>query len=301
MISYLIIVSDLLADLGRSVWGDCPQFFKDYRFWQAVVTVVVILPLCCVKKLDTMRFASLLAMVSVGYIVVLVVYFYFFGELSYEPEPIKLATFAPEAFAALPVFVFAFTCHVNLFPIYREMAHARFRRTQVVVIISLIICASIYIVVASFGYATAGPAVDSNIINNCAPATVGVARLSTSFLVTFSYPILLHPARCSLDTVVCRLKGDSWYPRVRFYTETLLLVGVTFFIAFFMRDLDFVLGVVGATSGSMISYVIPGWFYWVLWPAPHLHPRRLLAAALAFFGILLCVVCVTCLVLEEFF
>eukprot|EP01105_Mastigella_eilhardi_P028148 TRINITY_DN910_c0_g1_i10.p2 TRINITY_DN910_c0_g1~~TRINITY_DN910_c0_g1_i10.p2 ORF type:complete len:245 (-),score=11.82 TRINITY_DN910_c0_g1_i10:383-1117(-) len=141
MISYLIIVSDLLADLGRSVWGDCPQFFKDYRFWQAVVTVVVILPLCCVKKLDTMRFASLLAMVSVGYIVVLVVYFYFFGELSYEPEPIKLATFAPEAFAALPVFVFAFTCHVNLFPIYREMAHARFRRTQVVVIISLIICA----------------------------------------------------------------------------------------------------------------------------------------------------------------
>eukprot|EP01105_Mastigella_eilhardi_P001048 TRINITY_DN11325_c0_g1_i1.p1 TRINITY_DN11325_c0_g1~~TRINITY_DN11325_c0_g1_i1.p1 ORF type:complete len:493 (+),score=116.02 TRINITY_DN11325_c0_g1_i1:110-1480(+) len=302
LISYLIIMSDLFAAVSASLWKGAPDFFVDYRFWQGLVTVVCLIPLCCLKKLDSLRFVSVGALVSVAYLVGLIVYFYFFGKLSYERGDISLFLVTTKVPAVLPVFVFAFTCHQNIYSVYGEMTFDRFKRSNIAVSVSVATSASIYFLLASFGYLTTGANTNSNIIQSYPlddiPVVIG--RIFIGLLVTFSYPLLLHPARACADALLFKGMGVDWWPRTRFFSETAFLVAVSFVCALFMRQLGFVLSLVGSSGGTLICFILPGWFYWTLHPTPRWHPMRLVALALLVFGIAMAAVCLTFLFLTQF-
>lgn len=91
------------------------ELVMDRRFWITVFMASAILPLSFLRKLDSLKYSSIVALVAVIYLCAIVVYHFF--SPSYPPPPpgsIQLVIFSSKFFARLPVFVFAFTCHQNV-------------------------------------------------------------------------------------------------------------------------------------------------------------------------------------------
>lgn len=86
----------------------------DRRFWITVFMASAILPLSFLRKLDSLKYTSLVALIAVIYLCTIVLYYFFSISNPVPPPVIEYATFSSDFFSRLPVFVFAFTCHQNV-------------------------------------------------------------------------------------------------------------------------------------------------------------------------------------------
>ena len=115
-VSYMIIIGDLMPGvmLGFDENAEDVPFLVDRKFWITAFMLPVIL-LAFLKRLDSLKYTSLAALVSIGYLAVLVVYHFMVDDLS-ERGPIRLIEWSGpiETLSNLPVVVFAYTCHQNV-------------------------------------------------------------------------------------------------------------------------------------------------------------------------------------------
>lgn len=74
------------------------------------------IPLSYLRRLDSLKYTSIAALVSISYLVVLVVYHFVKGDTIADRGPVRVIHWAgPVAtLGSLPVIVFAFTCHQNV-------------------------------------------------------------------------------------------------------------------------------------------------------------------------------------------
>jgi len=120
-ISYLIIVKDLMPSVVASIFHVLtpeghhpPAWSLDGRLWIAMFAGVLV-PLCFLRKLDSLRHTSYIALFSVAYLVtVVVVSFISPPKGQEEPGEIHLIKFSPSFVSTFPVQVFAFTCAQNV-------------------------------------------------------------------------------------------------------------------------------------------------------------------------------------------
>jgi len=170
---------------------------------------------------------------------------------------------------ALPVFVFSYTCHQNMISITNELDNPTKGRCWAVAGISIVIAFCIYIVLASSGYTTFGDQVQGNILKNYPSSSIVVAaaRIMISLVVTCCYPLQAHPSRKCLTTIFEKFLGDkACSPSLLHVVITTCFVGFTGTIAFLVSDLGLVLSVVGATGSTIVTYVLPGACYFILFP-----------------------------------
>ena len=115
-VSYLIIIGDLMPGVmkGFDSRADQVPFLVDRHFW-ITAFMLVIIPLAFLRRLDSLKYTSLIALVSIGYLIVLVVY-HFAADSPAERGDVRLITWAgPVAMlSSLPVVIFAYTCHQNV-------------------------------------------------------------------------------------------------------------------------------------------------------------------------------------------
>lgn len=117
-VSYLIIIGDLMPQVISSFSDNDQQlayFLTDRRFWITVFMITLVLPLSFLRKLDSLKYTSLISLFAVIYLCIIVIYHYY--SPNYPPPPsdaIELASFSTSILGHLPVFVFAFTCHQNV-------------------------------------------------------------------------------------------------------------------------------------------------------------------------------------------
>ena len=88
---------------------------------------LVVIPLSFLRRLDSLKYTSLVALVSIGYLVILVIYHFAKGDTMADRGPIRAVKWesAIGALSALPVIVFAYTCHQNMFSIVNEIKDNR--------------------------------------------------------------------------------------------------------------------------------------------------------------------------------
>jgi amino acid permease len=115
-VSYMIIIGDLMPGvmLGFNSHAEEIPYLMDRKFWITAFMLPVIL-LAFLKRLDSLKYTSVIALVSIGYLVILVVFHFFVDDLS-QRGPIRVIEWAgPVAtLSSLPVVVFAYTCHQNV-------------------------------------------------------------------------------------------------------------------------------------------------------------------------------------------
>jgi amino acid permease len=185
------------------------------------------------RRLDSLKYTSVVALFSIAYLVILVLAHYIRGDTIADRGAVRVFHWAGpvSALAAFPVIVFAYTCHQNvsanyafysrlmlistqMFSILNEIADNSHFRTTTVIFASIGGACSLYILTGITGYLSYGDNIRGNIVSmypTAAASTIG--RLAIVILVMFSYPLQIHPCRASLDAC------SKWRPRRRNQVE----------------------------------------------------------------------------------
>ncbi|KAI0717978.1 vacuolar amino acid transporter 5 [Cerioporus squamosus] len=290
-ISYLIIIKSLMPSVVSALYHDLtspdvnpPPWMLSGQNWITLIMIPLI-PLTFLRKLDSLRHTSYVALFSVAYLVLIVIVCYFFPlKGTQEPGEIYLVHFTPSFVSTFPVQVFAYTCAQNLFPIFNEIHTNSQKRMNLVIGTAIGSAAVIYEIIAVFGYLTFGSKVGPNIIAMY-PSTslfIAVGQLAIAILVMFSYPLQVHPCRNCLDKVFHAghtskpvTEGEDEEPEDEHHAShdmtplkhtllTIAIVASGFSIAYFVDDLKMVLSFVGSTGSTTISFILPGLFWWKL-------------------------------------
>ena len=81
-------------------------------------TRLIVIPLSFLRRLDSLKYTSVVALISIGYLVILVIAHFIKGDTKQDRGDIRM--FQPESAVAVlssfPVIVFAYTCHQNVRP-----------------------------------------------------------------------------------------------------------------------------------------------------------------------------------------
>ncbi|TVY94376.1 Vacuolar amino acid transporter [Lachnellula willkommii] len=308
-VSYLIIIGDLMPGVvrGFNEAADNIPFMVDRHFWVTVFMLVVI-PLSFLRRLDSLKYTSIIALISISYLVVLVVFHFAKGDTMADRGVIRVLQWAGpvETLQSFPVIVFAYTCHQNMFSILNEISDNSHRQTTSVIFASIGSAASVYVLVAITGYLSFGNNVAGNIVGMYIPSIAStIAKAAIVVLVMFSYPLQVHPCRASVDAVlkwrpnsfkrsryspnsspartVPLLAGSSAQPaarndqigELRFAIITTVIVILSYTAAMTVSSLDKVLAYVGSTGSTSISFILPGLFYYKISAPDSIHHQRL--------------------------
>mmetsp|Transcript_130802 Transcript_130802/g.260957 ORF Transcript_130802/g.260957 Transcript_130802/m.260957 type:complete len:465 (+) Transcript_130802:76-1470(+) len=315
--SYLIIVGDLAPDSLR--------FFGAHgvRRWHTVTGAFLVAgALACMKNLNALRYTAVASILIVFWTCTLIALFFanvgdsfdpcaasvalaFAGNIAGQHLPCKGADFEPVAVPSLlklgkvlPVFIFGFTCQQNVFTICNEVRRPT-QNMDRIIFVAYVFAGFGFAITAFLGYATYGDMVKSDVLKGYPQDSVAVqlARFFFAVLATFSYPLQAHPSRASIMALwslaagPAHLQGPS-AERRRFWLVTAVWAPLSLVVALTVTDLGIVLGVVGATGSTMVSYILPGLTYRKAFLQPSM--KRTLAGLQLLLG---CVIMPLCLIM----
>lgn len=318
--SYLIVIGGLMPDVVDEIYGSSSNASR--RFWESrlvwvVVGFVIVTPLSYLKNLSALKYTSFLSICFVVFLMVLVVLFSADiggldpcatdddgGDGNDDLCVGKKANFIlnMDSMKVLSIFVFGFTCHQNMFTIVNELDAVSKPRLNQVVLASVGTALCIYMVVATSGYNTYGDQVESNILKSYPKMPlIAIARIFTSLLVCFTYPLQCNPARRCVLTLLASIMRDAEQPpetlehilAVRYLLVTACFLGLSLLIALAVSDLGVMLSLVGATGSTLVSYILPGFCYYFLFQGEGPAWKRQLALLQGCTGLVIIPVCLT--------
>ena len=86
---------------------------------------LIVIPLSFLRRLDSLKYTSVIALISIGYLVILVVAHFLKGDTMQDRGEIRVIQWGGlvPALSSFPVIVFAYTCHQNVSELHRTRLH----------------------------------------------------------------------------------------------------------------------------------------------------------------------------------
>lgn len=219
-IGYLIVVGDTLPEIREwlLVDADDASIFAAREFW-ILAACPIIAPLAFLRRIDSLRFASLVVVGCVAIIIVTVILFAVEPSALFDPcadfaEPaarafasshssapaesvacrgeVRLGGDGPRTLGALPTCLFAFAAQINVPSIASELRDPTPRRVLATLVGGTCLTVFGYLVVAIGGYATYGSRVTGDLLISYPRAAV-IARVALVFVVILSHPVVSYP------------------------------------------------------------------------------------------------------------
>lgn len=293
-VSYLILIGDIMPKLLPHALGISSDWIRP--FWISVSAFFCV-PLSFKRNLDSLQPTLIIGLSALLYIAGLVLGHCLAGDLASNPDVVRgNVVWSPSTIGGIartfPIMIFAFTGHQNMFSIINEAKDHRIKSLDKLICMGITSASVFFIVVGLAGYLTFGDAVYENVVM-LYPVTgkVGVlaiiARYAIVFVVVTSFPLMLHPARMSVNNIYHtvtspRKPGAATniptqespllnnavtvhdpvvpFPDRPFRAITTLLLVAAYALAMSVTSFAIVLAVVGATGSTAISFILPGLF-----------------------------------------
>ena len=164
-ITYLVYIKTLIPHileiiLGR---GNVPSMlgedqYKGELIWAWIYTFLILIPMSIPRKINTLRFSSLIGVILTTYFIILIIWLFFFDRklvpsISQNLRDASYFNFTLGGMIhAIPYINFNFLYQPNIPIIYRELHHKSFIQMQKVVYYGSGACVIMYILVGTFGY-----------------------------------------------------------------------------------------------------------------------------------------------------
>lgn len=116
--SYMTLVRDAFPRFVTSVAPRAWGFLRQKFFW-ATFAIILIAPVCFMKRMDSLKYTSSLGMAGICYLFILAIVLFFGHNGSATASFNNIKLFVPFTFSSLSnfsFFVFALTCHQNVSP-----------------------------------------------------------------------------------------------------------------------------------------------------------------------------------------
>lgn len=133
-----------------------PDFIASWKFRAAVgcpIALIILFPMSLIKDMSGFRyisFASIFALFYTG--VVLIIEMPEYIDIYYPISSVRPFIFDWNFFMGACITFFAYTCQVQLLPIYSELVNPEERRIKKVVWVSVVVDVAFYMIIAAAGY-----------------------------------------------------------------------------------------------------------------------------------------------------
>jgi amino acid permease len=212
--SYLIVIGNLMPDAMRGILPhDSNSVLLNRHFWITVASIAIA-PLAAQRSFSSLKYTATLAIGFVSFLVTMVFAYAVVPELRTETcagsgrscdkrHDVRAFGSVSAVLRVLSIFVFAFTCHQNIFSVFNEIKAPTQQRVNTVILMAISTAVGVHLVLSWCAYSTFGSGVAANILENYPHgALLTCARVCVSLLVATGYPLQAHPSRRSLLTVV---------------------------------------------------------------------------------------------------
>ena len=259
--------SSLLVEVTASTGNDWPAYAT------LIVGAAVLVPLSILERLNSLRILSLAGVLGVFFTVGSVIYALGYlgisGTFTAPPhESVPKSIMKPsggfmEIMTVISTVTFAFCNQFNVPQMFGELKDKQTKNVTIIAYISTLLPMLLYIVTAISGYLCYGFGIADNIFTNFADLVVQGKVLIWIGIAT----VVLSVALCHLlNNFPMRLSVIFFLPE-RFHENKWIRYGVPLFtavstigIALGYANLSAFLGLVGASTGSVICYIIPALF-----------------------------------------
>jgi amino acid permease len=233
-----------------------------------LVWVCLLLPLSLIRDINKLRYCSLLGVVTIMYLAIAIAQH---SIHNFEPSRFRppwegydlwVSLNLLDIISALPIFLFAFTCQINVFAIFDGLARASSPRMNKVTFRAVVLCFAIYSCIGLFGFIEFGDDTCGNILKNYASEftdgnLVAVTMYaSVAVTIILSFPLVVQPCRAATEALMLRFLP----PCDRHFSTTLVISGGCLAVSLFVPHINEVFQLLGGTVSSFVCYVLPALF-----------------------------------------
>lgn len=163
------MIGDTLPPLASLVGIDSDVFFAQRWFLMTIATIVLVFPLALLKHLSSLRFTAILGFGATLYLIG-AMFFRVTEKMvqddGFDKENTALAKIDLSIFVSAPVIFYAFSSHVNIFSIVKELKNPTPQRIDTVILGNVVLAMLVYGVIGIAGYLTFLDDTADNVISN---------------------------------------------------------------------------------------------------------------------------------------